>query len=89
MLAVHNGWPIADADITTALMHEAEEELIYTLPADGWRKESWCWRLTQNINGRRTGAQAWFSHVTNVLKELGLTATKIDPCMFVRSARST
>ena len=39
MLAVHNGWPIADADVTTAFMHAAEEELIYTLPADGWRKK--------------------------------------------------
>ncbi len=36
MLAVHNGWPIADTDVTTAFMHAAEEELIYTLPADGW-----------------------------------------------------
>ena len=58
LLAVHNGWPIADADVTTAFMHAAEEELIYTAPADGWRKPGWSWKLTKNINGRRTGAQA-------------------------------
>ncbi len=68
-------------------MHTAEEELIYTAPADGWRKPGWSWKLTKNITGRRTGAQAWFSHFTNVLKELGLTATKSDPCMFVCKKR--
>ena len=44
-------------------------------------------RITKNINGRRTGVQARVSHFTNVLKELGLTATKSDPCMFVCKER--
>ncbi len=51
LLAVHNGWPIADADVTTAFTHATEEELIYTAPADGWRKPGWSWRLPKNING--------------------------------------
>ncbi len=82
MLAVHNGWTIADADVTTAFMHAAEEELIYTLPADCWRKQSWCWMST---NGERECRLD--SHFTSVLKELGLAATNSGPCMFVCKER--
>ena len=57
MMAVQNDWPIADADVTTAFLHAREDELIYTAPADCWRKTSWCWRLLANLNGRRTGAK--------------------------------
>ena len=34
VLAVQHGWPVADADVTTAFMHAPEESLVYTKPPD-------------------------------------------------------
>jgi hypothetical protein len=80
VLAVCSGWPIANADLTTAFTGAPEDTLACANPADGWRKPGWSWRMTKNIDGRRAGAQAWFEHFAMGLGGLDMKATKSDHC---------
>lgn len=82
LIAVCRGWPINNADVTTVCIKADLRDVVYTQPPDGWRRDSWVWRLCKQISGTRIGAATWMDHVTKVTQGMDMFASKGDLCMF-------
>jgi transposase InsO family protein len=85
--AAVNDLPVYLLDFKTAFLNgPLHEEIYVTQPpgfSDGTQR---VWRLHRALYGLKQAANAWHSALVSVLTELGYSASKVDPAVFLRSA---
>eukprot|EP00971_Amphidinium_carterae_P352334 6492552-Amphidinium_carterae.2 len=71
-------------DISVAFMHARRpaDEIIFVQPPKGYAPKGSLWHLRGAMNGTRAASQAWGTHVTRVMVDLGGKELQIFPMMF-------
>ena len=88
VLSLVMGWVSAQCDITAAFIHAfiPTNETIYVHQPRGFRvKPGYVLKLNRTLYGLRQSPRLFYLHLTERLLRQGLTASKLDPCLFYSS----
>jgi len=84
-LATINDWHLEQLDIKTAFLNGTLREEIYMDLPDGLKDKfdsGTCIRLRKSLYGLKQAPRVWFETLTIVLKDMGFTQCKLEPCIF-------
>jgi hypothetical protein len=79
------GWQMHQVDIKAAFLQgDLEEKVFVEAPQGSNVPEGYVWKLNKALYGLKQAHRVWYKKLTGVMKKLGLTGSKADPCLFYR-----
>ena len=89
VMALARSWEISLADISTAFLHAAIEEVVHVWPPAEYYPEANClWRLNRAMYGLRQSPRLWQDHYASVMERLGFRRCKSDSNLYCHKSRS-
>ncbi len=89
VMALARSWEISLADISTAFLHAAIEEVVHVWPPAEYYPEANClWRLNRAMYGLRQSPRLWQDHYAAVMERLGFRRCKSDSNLYCHKSRS-
>ena len=89
VMALARSWEISLADISTAFLHAAIEEIVHVWPPAEYYPEANClWRLNRALYGLRQSPRLWQDHYASVMERLGFRRCKSDSNLYCHKSRS-
>ena len=72
-------------DVTAAFVHGelGENEKVYVEMPLGFRQKGKVLRLKKTLYGLRQSPRAFWEYLTKAMKNVGMTVSKLDPCLFI------
>jgi hypothetical protein len=88
-IAAHHDLEIKQYDVVGAFLNAkitAENPVICEMP-DGFHNENHCVRLNRALYGLRDSPLLWYEEFSRSLREIGLIASREEPCLFFNQDR--
>lgn len=77
------GMQIHQLDVKTAFLYGKLDRDLFVKPPPPFDTPGKVWKLKKSLYGLKQASFHWAEELTSILKDIGFTATKTDPCVFV------
>ena len=89
VMALARSWEISLADVSTAFLHAAIEDIVYVWPPSEYYPQANClWRLKRAMYGLRQSPKLWQDHFAATMVRLGFRRCKSDSNLYCHKSRS-
>lgn len=84
-LAFSNNWSLKQLDVHNAFLNDELDEIVYMKQLHDFENSTNPYlvrKLTKALYGLKLAPRIWFNKLSESLKDLGFTKSKVDPFMF-------